>query len=114
MKFFGRIASLVVALGPLAAPASAQMDDSSRNWRTSQVSVGTSATLVASILPTRRQIMVTTLGTAQVYCGSDNTVSAATGMPIANVAFSSISLPTTAAVWCIAASAQTVAVAESF
>ncbi len=114
MKLFGRIASFAVALGLLLGPASAQMDDSSRNWRTSQVSVGTSATLVASILPTRRQIMITTTGTAQVYCGPDNTVTAATGTPIANVAFSAISLPTTAAVWCIAASAQTVAVAESF
>lgn len=113
MKHLRFLYAAAVLIG-LSSPAAAQMDDSSSRWRSSQVSVTTSATLVAPITPSRRQVMVTTLGTAQVYCGPDNTVTSSTGTPIANVAFSSISLPTTAAVWCIAASAQTVAIAESF
>lgn len=114
MKFFGRIAALAIVAGLMVGPAFAQMDDSSARWRASQVSVGTSATLVASVTPTRRLIMVTTLGTNQVTCGPDNTVTAGNGQPIAPVANSSITLQTTAAVWCIAAVAQAVAVAETF
>jgi hypothetical protein len=114
MKSIGWIAGILGLALMYAAPASAQMDDASAQWRASQVSVAVTATLVAPVTPSRRSITVTTTGATQVTCGPDNTVTAANGQPIAPVAFSSISLSTTAAVWCIAASAQTVAVSETF
>ena len=109
-----RILGLALAGILFSTQAFAQADIAARNWRTSQVSVLTSATQVASITPTRRRILITTTGTNQVYCGPDNTVSSSTGQPIANTANSFISIETTAAVWCIAAVAQTVAVMESY
>lgn len=107
------ILGVVLALG-LSSAALAQADIAARNWRTSQVSVATSATLVAAITPTRRKVMVTTTGTNQVTCGPANTVTAGNGQPIAPTANSSITIETSAEVWCIAASTQAVAVMENY
>lgn len=85
-----------------------------RNWRTAQVSVATTATLVADTLPTRRRVLITTTGTNQVTCGPTNAVTAGNGQPIAPVAYSTISIETSATVWCIAATTQVVAVTENY
>lgn len=105
---------LAAALLLLAGAAVAQQPSNQRFWRTSQVSVATSATLVAVNTPTRSAVTITTVGTNQVYCGNSNAVTAGNGQPINPTANSSITIPTSAAVWCIAASAQTVAVMESY
>lgn len=112
MKY--RIILLGLAAWMLAFPAIAQQNLGTPAWRTAQVSVAVTATLVATNNPNRSRVLVITTGTNQVYCGPDNTVSSTTGIPIAPTAFSNISIETAASVWCIAASTQTVAVAESF
>lgn len=101
------------ALG-VAAPAWAQQRLGTPSWATAQVSVLSSATRVAVRKPTRNAVTVITTGTNQVYCGPDNTVAAGTGTPINPSANSAITIQTTAEVWCIASSTQTVAVMESF
>lgn len=102
------------ALVVVGEPSWSQQVRGTPAWRTAQVSVAVTATLVATNNPNRSRVMVITTGTNQVYCGPDNTVTALTGIPIAPTAFSNISIDTIAPVWCIAASTQTVAVAESY
>lgn len=85
-----------------------------RNWQAKQVTVAVTATLVADLLPTRRRVLITTLGTNQVTCGPTNAVTAGNGQPIAPVAYSNISIDTSAQVWCIAGVAQAVAVTENY
>lgn len=112
MKY--RTILLALAAWILAFPAGAQQIRGTPAWRTAQVSVAVTATLVATNNPNRSRVLIVTMGTNQVYCGPDNTVTALTGIPIAPTAFSNISIETIAPIWCIAASTQTVAVAESF
>lgn len=82
---------------------------------TAQVSVTTGNISVASARTGRRAIMITNItGTSVIYCGNTG-VSTVTGTPVAGTAMSSITLNTTAAIFCtVAATTQTVAVAETY
>lgn len=103
------------AVMAFAAPvALSQQSSGTLRWSTTQVNVGTSATLVAPNRPTRVTVRVQTNGTNQVVCGPDNTVIAGTGIPINPTANSYFEVNTTAEVWCIAAAAQGVAVMENY
>jgi hypothetical protein len=108
---------LILASLLLISPAIAQQQLGTKFFRTKQVSVPTTAggVQVADTAPTRSRVTITTTGTNQVWCGPDNTISAANGTPIPATASSAITFDTTAQIWCIAvSSAQVVSVAETF
>lgn len=111
MKRIALVASLLVGISPVMAQ---DIGTVAKSWQVKQVSVGTSATLVADILPTRRKALITTTGTNQVTCGPNNGVTAINGQPIAPIAYSVIVVESNAQVWCIAAAAQVVSVMENY
>lgn len=111
---FKSILFAAAALAVMAPSAGAQQVRGTPSWRPAQVTVGTAATQVVGNNPNRARVLIITIGTNQVTCGPDNTVTATTGVPIAPVAYSNISLDTLAQVWCIAAANQVVAVVETF
>ncbi|MCI0549650.1 MAG: hypothetical protein L0287_01710 [Anaerolineae bacterium] len=80
---------------------------------TGQVSVGTGATLIAAVRSNRRGILVVQHGTTAVYLGASN-VATSTGVLLTGTAGTSIFIPTTAALYGIAGSAQTVSYLEVF
>jgi hypothetical protein len=85
------------------------------NLATAQVSVTTGNITAASARALRRAITITNVtGTGPVYCGNTG-VTTGTGTYLAGSAGSSITLNTTAAVFCtVAATTQTVTVAETY
>lgn len=85
------------------------------NVATAQVSVTTGNISVASARALRRAITVTNVtGTSVIYCGNTG-VSTSTGTYLGGTAGSSITLNTTAAIFCtVAATTQTVTVAETY
>lgn len=85
------------------------------NLATSQASVTTGNISVASARALRRSITITNVtGTSAAFCGNTG-VTTSTGAYLGATAGSSITLNTTAAVFCtVAATTQTVAVAETF
>lgn len=87
----------------------------SPNLTTSQASVTTGNISVASVRALRRAITITNVtGTSAVYCGNTG-VTTSTGTYLASSAGSSITLNTTAAIFCtVAATTQTVTVAETY
>ena len=82
--------------------------------RTEQVSVGTSATLIAPANPHRKSIKITNVtGTQLVYVGFSNAVTSSNGDYMHSSAGSNTTLAVSGQVWGIAAvSAQTVSVLE--
>jgi hypothetical protein len=112
-----RIVALLALL--LLSPALAQQPTGTRNFRVSKVTVPTTAggIQVAPQSPTRWSIQIITQGTNPVFCGPDNTVTATgttMGAPIANTAYSSITINTVSAVFCISTgSTQDVSVIET-
>lgn len=87
----------------------------SPNLATAQVSVTTGNISVASARALRRAITVTNVtGTSAVYCGNTG-VSTSTGTYLGATSGSSVTLNTTAAIFCTVASiTQTVTVAETY
>lgn len=85
------------------------------NLATAQASVTTGNISVAAARALRRAITITNVtGTGAVFCGNTG-VTTATGAYVGATAGSSITLNTTAAVFCtVAATTQTVTVAETF
>lgn len=85
------------------------------NLATSQASVTTGNISVASARALRRAITITNItGTGAAFCGNTG-VTTSTGTYLGATAGSSITLNTTAAVFCtVAATTQTVAVAETY
>lgn len=83
------------------------------NQATSQVSVGTSATLIAAARLGRNAITITNAGTTAVWIGNAG-VTVATGTLLAGVVGASITIPTQAAEYAVAGSAQTVSILETF
>lgn len=80
---------------------------------TKQVSVGTTATLIAAANASRRSIKITNItGTAAVYIRPDSQVSTSNGDYLASGAGSYVVYTGSDALYGVAASAQTVAVAE--
>lgn len=85
------------------------------NLATAQVSVTTSNITVAAARALRRSITITNVtGTSIIYCGNTG-VTTSTGTYLASSAGSSITLNTTVAIFCtVAATTQTVTVAETY
>lgn len=95
-----------MALNPVTAGAP--------NLGTNQVAVGTSATLLVTARPKRRSVLLVNVGgSAKVYIGT-SAVTTATGSYLPAVDGASTSIPTTAEVWAVAASTQTISVMEVF
>lgn len=74
------------------------------NAATGQVSVTTTATLVAASRATRRSVKVTNTGTTDVYVGYTSGVTTSTGDLLVGIKGAFISVPTTSAVYAIVAS----------
>jgi hypothetical protein len=74
------------------------------NGATGQVSVTSTATLVAASRTTRRSIKVTNTGTTDVYIGFTSGVTTSTGDLLVGAKGAFISIPTTSAVYAIVAS----------
>lgn len=85
------------------------------NLATAQVSVTTGNISVAALRALRRAVTITNVtGTSAIYCGNTG-VSTSTGTYLGSTAGSSITLNTTAAVFCtVAATTQTVTVVETY
>lgn len=85
------------------------------NLATAQVSVTTGNISVAAVRALRRSVTITNVtGTSAAFCGNTG-VSASTGTYLGGTAGSSITLNTTAAIFCtVAATTQTVTVAETY
>jgi len=105
---------LVVAIAIAASGAIAQ-DAGTRSLASSQVSVTNTATQAAQARAGRNALTIQNHGATAMYCGPTNAVTTTTGFRLPGVDGASITLPTTAAVWCItAAGSQTVSVIEAF
>lgn len=85
------------------------------NLATAQVSVTTGNITVAAARALRRAVTITNVtGTSAIYCGNTG-VTTSTGMYLGATAGSSITLNTTAGIFCtVAATTQTVTVAETY
>jgi hypothetical protein len=86
------------------------------NMVTAQVSVATTATLIAAARPGRDTIIIANVtGTQQVYIGNSASVTAATGFLLPASIGASIAVDCTSAVYGIAVTAaQTVSVLETY
>lgn len=107
----------ILALSFLLLGASAALAQSpgARQFRTSQVSVTNTATLVADTTGSRQAITVQNLGATAMYCGPASTVTTANGFRLPGVDGASFTLLTQSAVYCItAAGSQAVSVVEAF
>lgn len=104
---------LALLLGPVIAYA--QQSLGGRQIASSQVSVATSATQTAQARSNRLAVTIQNHTTNNIYCGRDNAVSAVTGFRLPGVDGASITIPTSAVVWCIAVGgASTVSIVESY
>lgn len=93
------------------SPAMAQF--APRNIATGQVSCGTGATALVPINMNRAAITIENTTATPIYLGV-STVSAVTGHLLPGVIGASITLSTSAAIFCIAGSAATVTFIEAF
>lgn len=108
-----KLLSSLLLLALLIVPAMAQQSYP-RAVAASQVTVTTTATIVCPARTNRSACTIATIGTTAVFCGPA-TVTAANGFPIENVAYKFITVPGTAAVYCIVgAGSQAVATLETF
>lgn len=109
MRLF-RIAAAGFALALLSLPAFAQQTQ----LRTSQVTVGTGATQIATATPTRRAITLVQLGTVDTFIGAAG-VATTTGVLLAGVKGTTLTIETTGAVFgIVGAGTQAVSVVETF
>jgi hypothetical protein len=90
------------------------MTPTPNGFRTAQVSVGTTATLLCAARADRRAVTIEDLGSTDVYIGDAN-VTTGNGILLPGGAGSSITIPTTAAIYGIVGTGtQTVGVAETY
>ena len=80
---------------------------------TAQVSVGTGSTLIVAARADRASVTITNLGTVDIYIGNTG-VTAGTGTLLVGTKGAAITIPTTAAVYGIGASAQSVSFMENY
>jgi len=80
---------------------------------TGQITVGTTATLIANARALRATIGVTVIGAVQCTFGNAG-VTATTGWPLAAIAYATDTWATTAALYAVCASSTTVAYREQF
>ncbi len=75
------------------------------SFNTNQVTVqSTSATLIVAKNTGRKAVVITNLGTVAVYIGPNASVTTSNGQLLPGVVGASLSIPSTSAVWGIAAS----------
>lgn len=105
---------LVIAL--LLAPIVAYSQDfAPRNVAASQFTVTTTPALTAQARSTRQAVTIQNLGATAVYCGASSAVTTANGFRLPGVDGASVTIPTTAALWClVGAGTQAVAILESY
>lgn len=85
------------------------------NIATAQVSVGAVATLIVAARKSRDGVMITNLGTVDVYIGPDTTVAVGTGTLLTGIKGAALTIPTNAALYGISSGApQPVSVIEVF
>lgn len=81
----------------------------------SQVSVTTTATITAIARSQRQAVTIQNHGATAAYCGPDATVTTANGFRLPGVDGASITVATSAVIYCIVgAGSQTVSVIEAF
>jgi monoamine oxidase len=89
-------------------------DVASTNWSTSQVSVGSTPTLIAAARNGRNAVVVTNVGTTTVYLGGSS-VSTSTGAYLAGAVGAAKVVPYSGAVYAVVAvGTQTVTVEELY
>lgn len=104
---------LAIAVMLAAAGALAQ-EPGARAIATSQVTVAATATLTAQARAGRLAVTIQNHGTTAAYCGT-SAVLTTTGFRLPGVDGASITVPTTAVVYCITSSGtQAVSVLETF
>lgn len=74
------------------------------SFGTNQVTVGATATLIVNQNTGRKTVVITNLGTTDVWLGSSNGVTTSNGQLLPGTKGASISIPSTSAVWGIATS----------
>ena len=114
-QFLGVIA-VVGCLAGYFGDAKAQNVNSAGQPRffTSQFTVTTTAQKVADIRQLRGAISLQNLGTTLVACGPSNAVTTSNGFPIQGVAGTTLTIHTTAEVWCIVGTGtQAIAILET-
>lgn len=83
------------------------------SFGTSQVSVAATATKIVGSNTGRKTVVITNLGTTDIYLGPDSTVTTSTGQLLAGTKGASISIPQTGPVYGISSgSAQSVSFME--
>lgn len=109
-RFLRVFAFVALLLVPWDAEA-----DTPRNIAAAQVTVTGTATLVANNRANRQAVTVENHGTTEMFCGAASSVTTATGFRLPGVDGASLTVPTTAAVWCITGGgSQAVSVLESY
>ena len=84
------------------------------NIATAQASIGTTATLVVAARAGRGAVTIENTGTTAAYCGG-SAVTATTGMLLPGVVGANLTVPTSAAVYCIVGTGtQTVTALETY
>lgn len=99
----------------LAATGALAQEPGARSIATAQVTVAATATQVAIARTGRLSVTIQNHGTTAAYCGASSSVTTATGFRLPGVDGASITIPTSATVYCIVAAAtQAVSVLESY
>ena len=78
-------------------------EPASNSFDTNQVSVANTETLIVAANPTRRAVIITNLGTTAVYLGNSTGVTTGNGDLLPGIVGASVTIPTTAAIYGIAA-----------
>jgi hypothetical protein len=97
-----------------ANEALAAISVGSNNWSTTQIAVSDTATLICPYRAGRRAVTITALSASAVYLGGDDSVSIASGVPLAGVIGATKTIETCAAIWGVTADSATVSVEELF
>lgn len=111
-NLFKKIGLIGLAVALYALPAKAE--DGVNNLNTNQVSVTSSATLVAAARPGRQSATVENTGTNPLYCGSNASVTTGTGMLLPGILGAAVTFETSASIYCIGVSTQIVSYMEVF
>jgi hypothetical protein len=109
-----RLIAVGLALAAMAV-SSALAQNAPPRMGASQVTVAATATLTAIARSNRMAVTIQNHGTTAMYCGPDSTVTSSTGFRLPGVDGASVTIPTTAIVYCITGGGtQAVSVLESY
>lgn len=109
------ITALHALIGLVVFTVAAQAQESTPRWSSSQVTITTTATITAIARSNRQTVTIQNLGATAAYCGPSSGVTTANGHRLPGVDGASITLATSAIVYCIVgAGTQAVSVAETF